>query len=100
MISRLTASAALFAILATAGLGFAAEAQQRTAAEAGRHGRVDADDRLPTVDVTGKRLQQTLIALPARCRPRAQRRPKRAFSTAPGLSDRRLPGKPIVCRGA
>ena len=33
MISRLTASAALFAILATAGLGFAAEAQQRPAAK-------------------------------------------------------------------
>ena len=29
MISRLTASAAVFAVLATAGLGFAAEAQQR-----------------------------------------------------------------------
>ena len=44
MISRLTASAALFAVLATAGLGFAAEAQQRPAAQAGRRRRIDADD--------------------------------------------------------
>ena len=35
MISRLTATAALFAVLATAGLGFAAEARQRPARAAG-----------------------------------------------------------------
>jgi len=56
MISRLTASAALFAVLATAGLAVASEAQQRTHVQ-----RVDAAASmpmvtLPRVEITGKRL--------------------------------------------
>jgi len=55
MISRLTASAALFAALATAGLAVAAEAQQRSSVQ-----RVDAAAAmpmvtLPRVEITGKR---------------------------------------------
>ena len=55
MISRLTASAALFAILATAGLGFAAEAQQRPAARQARPAASTPTVTLPTVVITGKR---------------------------------------------
>ena len=55
MISRLTASAALFAILATAGLGFAAEAQQRPAARQAAAGASTPTVTLPTVVITGKR---------------------------------------------
>ena len=56
MISRLTASAALFAVVATAGIAVASEAQQRP-----RLQRVDAAASmpmvtLPRVEVTGKRL--------------------------------------------
>ena len=56
MISRLTASAALFAVLATAGLTVAAEGQQRAGVR-----RVDAAAALPMVtlprvEITGKRL--------------------------------------------
>jgi hypothetical protein len=56
MISRLTASAAVFAILATAGFGFAAEAQQR---QAGKPLTAAASSApiitLPAVVITGKR---------------------------------------------
>lgn len=57
MISRLTASAALFAILGAATLTFAAEAQQRHAATprahvAAAHAEVIV---LPTVEIIGRR---------------------------------------------
>jgi hypothetical protein len=56
MISRLTASAALFAVLATAGLGFAAEAQQRPAtARQAAPAAAEAIITLPAVVITGKR---------------------------------------------
>jgi len=55
MISRLTASAALFAILATTGLGFAAEAQQRPAAKQAVPAAAPPSITLPTVVITGKR---------------------------------------------
>jgi hypothetical protein len=55
MISRLTASAALFAILATTGLGFAAEAQQRPAAKQAVPAAATPSITLPTVVITGKR---------------------------------------------
>jgi hypothetical protein len=58
MISRLTAAAAVFAILATAGLGFAAEAQQRPAAPRTAAAKADAMPTitLPRVEITGHRL--------------------------------------------
>jgi len=56
MISRLTASAALFAILATAGLGFAAEAQQRPVAKQAVPAAATPSITLPTVVITGKRI--------------------------------------------
>ena len=56
MISRLTASAALFAILATAGLGFAAEAQQRPVAKQAAPAASTPTITLPTVVITGKRI--------------------------------------------
>jgi hypothetical protein len=58
MISRLTASAAVFAILATAGLGFAAEAQQRSAKPmpAAAAGQIMT---LPAVVITGKRVTRS-----------------------------------------
>jgi hypothetical protein len=59
MISRLTASAALFAILATAGLGFAAEAQQRPAAKQAAAAASMPTVTLPMVVVTGKRLTRS-----------------------------------------
>ena len=59
MISRLTASAALFAILATAGLGFAAEAQQRPAAKQATPAASTLTFTLPTVVVTGKRVARS-----------------------------------------
>jgi hypothetical protein len=55
MISRLTASAALFAILATAGLGFAAEAQQRPLARQAAPAASMPTITFPTVVITGKR---------------------------------------------
>jgi hypothetical protein len=59
MISRLTAAAAVFAILATTGLGFAAEAQQRPSQQ-----RATATPALPTitlprVEITGHRIART-----------------------------------------
>jgi hypothetical protein len=59
MISRLTASAALFAILATAGLGFAAEAQQRPAARQVAPAASMPVITLPRVEITGKRLPRS-----------------------------------------
>jgi hypothetical protein len=59
MISRLTASAALFAILATAGLGFAAEAQQRPVARQAAGGASMPSFTLPAVVVTGKRVTRS-----------------------------------------
>ena len=58
MISRLTASAALFAILATAGLGFAAEAQQRRVAKQAARAAATPTITLPTVVITGKRISR------------------------------------------
>ena len=58
MISRLTASAALFAVLATAGLGFAAEAQQRPAARQIAPATLTPMITLPTVVITGKRISR------------------------------------------
>ncbi len=59
MISRLTASAALFAILATAGIGFAAEAQQRPAARQAAPVASMPTITLPTVVITGKRVTRS-----------------------------------------
>ena len=98
MISRLTASAALFAILATAGLGFAADAQQGPAAKQPCAAASMPTITMPPLSITGKRLHAQLTR-PARRRP-APAPAKRAFSTADGPRNRRLPGKPIVCRGA
>ena len=55
MISRLSACAALFAILATAGLGFAAEARQGPSARQAATAASTPVITLPTVVVTGKR---------------------------------------------
>ncbi len=57
MISRLTASAAVFAIFATAGLGVAAEAQQRPAVRAAAASAPVVT--LPRVEITGKRLPRS-----------------------------------------
>ena len=59
MISRLTASAALFAVLATAGVGFAAEAQQRPAARQAPAAAAMPAITLPTVMITGKRVARS-----------------------------------------
>jgi len=59
MISRLTASAALFAILATAGVGFAAEAQQRPAARQAAAAASEPVLTLPAVVITGKRASRS-----------------------------------------
>lgn len=59
MISRLTASAALFAILATAGLGFVAEAQQRPVATNVAPAASMPVITLPRVEITGKRLPRS-----------------------------------------
>jgi hypothetical protein len=56
MISRLTASAA---ILATAGLGFAAEAQQRPAAKPAAPAASGVILTLPAVVITGKRVTRS-----------------------------------------
>lgn len=56
MISRLTASAALFAVLATAGLAFTAEAQQRVAARQVAPAASLPMVTMPLVQITGKRL--------------------------------------------
>jgi hypothetical protein len=57
MISRLTASAALFAIIATAGVGFAAQAQQGPVAKQVVAAASTPTLTLPLVTITGKRLQ-------------------------------------------
>jgi hypothetical protein len=54
MISRLTACAALFAVLATTGLAFAAEAQQHPARHAAASASMPAIT-LPRVEIVGKR---------------------------------------------
>jgi len=59
MISRLTASAALFAVLATACIGFAAEAQQRPAAQRAVATPEAQIITLPAVVITGKRLARS-----------------------------------------
>ena len=59
MISRLTASAALFAILATAGLGFAAQAQQSAAAKQAIAAASTPAITMPTVTITGKRVSRS-----------------------------------------
>lgn len=56
MISRLSASAAVFAIVATAGIAFAAEARQHPAAARIAAPASTATITLPRVEVTGKRL--------------------------------------------
>ena len=56
MISRLTASAALFAILATAGLGFAAGRCCASAAKQAAPAASMPTITLPTVVITGKRI--------------------------------------------
>jgi hypothetical protein len=56
MISRLTASAALFATLATAGLAVAAEAQQRATVQRIEAAAAMPMVTLPRVEITGKRL--------------------------------------------
>jgi hypothetical protein len=56
MTSRLTASAAIFAILAAAFIGFAAAAQQSPAAQRAVAAPEPAVIVLPTVVVTGKRI--------------------------------------------
>ena len=69
MISRLTASAALFAILATAGLGFAAEAQQRPAARQAASRRIDADGHAADRGDHRQAPRRAPEFRPARCRP-------------------------------
>jgi hypothetical protein len=59
MISRLTASAALFAILATAGLAFASDAQQRPAGRSAAPTASMPMITLPRVEITGKRLPRS-----------------------------------------
>jgi hypothetical protein len=56
MISRLTASAAVFAAFATAGLGVAAEAQQRPAAARAISAPALPTITLPRVEITGHRI--------------------------------------------
>ena len=56
MISRLSASATLFAVLATAGVGFAAEAQQRPPTRQAAPTASMPTITLPTVVITGKRV--------------------------------------------
>ncbi len=56
MISRLTASAAIFAVLATAALGVAAEARQRPWAARVAVTAATPVITLPRVEITGKRL--------------------------------------------
>ena len=55
MISRLTASAALFAVFATAGIAFAADTQQRTPAQQVAPAASMPMLTLPRVEITGKR---------------------------------------------
>jgi hypothetical protein len=56
MISRLTACAAVFAVLATAGIGFAAEARQRPMAQRASAPAASEVITLPAVVITGKRI--------------------------------------------
>ena len=58
MISRLTACATLFAVLATAGLGVAAEAQQRPAGRQAAPPAATPMITLPSGVITGKRSQR------------------------------------------
>jgi hypothetical protein len=58
VISRLTAYATLFAILATTGLGFAAQAQQRPVAKQVAPAAATPTITLPTVVITGKRISR------------------------------------------
>ena len=60
MISRLTFSAAVFAVLATATLTFAAETHQQQRAEPARSSTVVAPSAvvvLPTVEIIGHRIR-------------------------------------------
>ncbi|MDQ6638525.1 MAG: hypothetical protein M3Z15_02525 [Pseudomonadota bacterium] len=59
MISRLTASAALFAVLATAGLAFAAEARQRPVTPRVAAAASMPMVTLPRVEIIGKRLPRS-----------------------------------------
>jgi multisubunit Na+/H+ antiporter MnhC subunit len=59
MISRLTANAAVFATLAAACIGFAAEAQQRPVAQRTLSTPVPQVIVLPAVVVTGKRIARS-----------------------------------------
>ena len=59
MISRLTANAAVFAALAAACIGFAAEAQQRPGAQRTLATPVPQVIVLPAVVVTGKRIARS-----------------------------------------
>jgi hypothetical protein len=59
MISRLTASAAVFAVFATAGISFASEAQQRPASQRVAPATSMPTITLPMVTVTGKRLAKS-----------------------------------------
>ena len=55
MISRLTASATIFAVFATAGIAYAAETQQRSATQRLAAPASMHTFTMPTVVVTGKR---------------------------------------------
>lgn len=55
MISRLSAAAAVFAIFATAGVGFAAQAQQRPLAAHASATSALPVIVLPRVEITGRR---------------------------------------------
>ena len=59
MISRLTAYAAVFAVLSAACIGFAAEAQQRPVPSARSRRRCHRVVTLPAVVVTGKRIARS-----------------------------------------
>ena len=101
MISRLTASAALFAVLATAGLGFAAEAQQRPAREAGRRPpHRPRRSRCPPSSSPASASPAPPEPRPARCRPAPGAGKACTIQRRTVCSHRRPPGKPIVCRGA
>ncbi len=56
MISRLTASAVLFAIVAATGLAFAADVRRTAAAAPAATAQANAIIVLPTLIVTGRRL--------------------------------------------
>lgn len=56
MISRLTASAAIFAVLVTTGLAFAADTQPMRAATASTDSTATTSITFPRVEITGHRL--------------------------------------------